>query len=127
AARPAPPTLCFAGATRCGFSCLAVGATAIHASGIARSSWMIFGTARSRRTPRAGSTAYRDAKSTRGGHRYRRDHLVGRHSLDLYEYMDYGRRQEADELVARFPEVGTRADVIPAQRSSIMTTDRFGN
>ena len=35
---------------------------------------------------------------------------VGRRSLDLYEYMDYGRRQEADELVARFPEVGAQAD-----------------
>jgi len=37
---------------------------------------------------------------------------VGRHSLDLYEYMDFGRRQEADELVARFPEIGAEADVL---------------
>jgi L-asparaginase len=36
---------------------------------------------------------------------------VGRHSLDLYEYMDFGRRQDADELVARFAEVGAAADV----------------
>jgi len=44
---------------------------------------------------------------------------VGRHSLDLYEYMDFGRRQEADELVARFPEVGAAADVVrsPSGRS----------
>ena len=38
---------------------------------------------------------------------------VGHHRLDLDEYMDYGRRQEADELVARFAEVGAQADVIP--------------
>ena len=44
---------------------------------------------------------------------------VGRHSLDLYEYMDYGRRQEADELVGRFPEVGAAADVIPVRFRSI--------
>jgi L-asparaginase len=44
---------------------------------------------------------------------------VGRHSLDLFEYMDFGRRQEADELVARFPEVGRAADVVPVLFKSI--------
>ncbi|MBF8291074.1 MAG: L-asparaginase, partial [Chloroflexi bacterium] len=44
---------------------------------------------------------------------------VGRHSLDLYEYMDYGRRQEVDELVGRFPEVGMQADVIPVRFRAI--------
>jgi L-asparaginase len=37
---------------------------------------------------------------------------VGRHSLDVYEYMDFGRRQEAGELIARFPEVGAAADLV---------------
>ena len=37
---------------------------------------------------------------------------VGRHSLDLYEYMDFGRRQEADELIGRFPEIGAEADIV---------------
>ncbi len=44
---------------------------------------------------------------------------VGRHSLDLYEYMDFGRRQEADELVARFAEVSAAADVIPVRFRAI--------
>jgi L-asparaginase len=47
---------------------------------------------------------------------------VGRHSLDLYEYMDYGRRQEVDELVGRFPEVGAAADVIPVRFRSISSS-----
>lgn len=44
---------------------------------------------------------------------------VGRHSLDLFEYSDYGRRQEADELVQRFPEVGVAADVVPVKFRAI--------
>ena len=52
-----------------------------------------------------------------------RDDLGRRpHSLDLYEYMDYGRRQEADELVARFPEVGAQADVIPVRFRAISSS-----
>lgn len=47
---------------------------------------------------------------------------VGRHSLDLYEYMDYGRRQEADELVGRFPEVGGQADVVPVRFRAIASS-----
>jgi len=47
---------------------------------------------------------------------------VGRHSLDLYEYMDFGRRQEADELVARFSEVGAAADVVPVAFRSISSS-----
>ncbi|HXJ79219.1 MAG TPA: asparaginase [Candidatus Methylomirabilis sp.] len=47
---------------------------------------------------------------------------VGRHSLDLYEYMDFGRRQEADELVGRFPEVSAHADVIPVRFRSISSS-----
>ncbi|HYB40864.1 MAG TPA: asparaginase [Candidatus Methylomirabilis sp.] len=47
---------------------------------------------------------------------------VGRHSLDLYEYMDFGRRQEADELVGRFPEVSAAAEVIPVRFRSISSS-----
>jgi L-asparaginase len=47
---------------------------------------------------------------------------VGRHSLDLYEYMDFGRRQDAEELVARFPEVGAAADVVPVAFRAISSS-----
>lgn len=37
----------------------------------------------------------------------------GRHSLDLFEYMDFGQRLEIDALVARFPEITGFADIVP--------------
>jgi L-asparaginase len=45
--------------------------------------------------------------------------FVGRHALDLYEYVDHGRCQEAAELVARFPEVGAAAEVLPVAYRAI--------
>jgi L-asparaginase len=39
---------------------------------------------------------------------------LGRHSLD-WEYMDYGRRQEPEELLERFPEAAAAADVFPVR------------
>ncbi len=47
---------------------------------------------------------------------------VARHSLDLYEYMDYGRKQEADELVGRFPEVAEQADVVSVRFRAISSS-----
>jgi L-asparaginase len=47
---------------------------------------------------------------------------VGRHSLDLYEYMDFGRRREASELVAHFPEVSAEADIVPVGFRSISSS-----
>ena len=35
----------------------------------------------------------------------------GRHSLDLYEYMDFGARNDIDAVVSRFPEVSEVADI----------------
>lgn len=40
---------------------------------------------------------------------------VGRHSLDLIEYVDVKKIYEIDELLARFPEVGQQAEVIPVR------------
>lgn len=40
---------------------------------------------------------------------------LGRDSLDVWEYMDHGRKVEADELVERFPEVKDCADVVPVR------------
>jgi len=37
----------------------------------------------------------------------------GRHRLDLYEYSDYGRILEVDELLAMFPETDQVAEVVP--------------
>lgn len=40
---------------------------------------------------------------------------LGRDSLDVWEYMDHGRKIDADELVDRFQEIGARADVVPVR------------
>jgi L-asparaginase len=47
---------------------------------------------------------------------------VARHSLDVWEYMDYGRKEEADELVDRFPEVRQQADVVPIRFRAISSS-----
>ncbi len=46
----------------------------------------------------------------------------GRHSLDLFEYSDYGPPVEVDELIARFPEIAAQADVRPARFRTIPGT-----
>jgi L-asparaginase len=40
---------------------------------------------------------------------------IGRGSLDLWEYMDTGRREEPDELLVRFPEVNEAAEIVPVR------------
>ena len=47
---------------------------------------------------------------------------VGRHSLDLFEYGDFGRTLDVDELLARFPEVSTAADVTPIRFRALLST-----
>lgn len=37
----------------------------------------------------------------------------GRHSLDNYEYMEFGERHDIDQVIARFPELQAAADVQP--------------
>jgi L-asparaginase len=44
---------------------------------------------------------------------------IGRDSLDLWEYMDSGRKAEPDELLQRFPEVAGAADVVPVRFASV--------
>lgn len=39
--------------------------------------------------------------------------VEGRHSLDIYEYMDFGHRHEIDSILATFPEIAKIADVTP--------------
>ena len=39
--------------------------------------------------------------------------MPGRHRLDLYEYSDYSRVLEIDELLAMFPEINEVAEVVP--------------
>jgi L-asparaginase len=44
---------------------------------------------------------------------------VGRHSLDLVEYSDFGQVLDADQLLARVPEASEQADVVPVPFRSI--------
>jgi len=44
---------------------------------------------------------------------------IGRDSLDLWEYMDTGRKEEPDELLARFPEAAEAADIVPVRFRSV--------
>ena len=37
---------------------------------------------------------------------------IDRGSLDLWEYMDAGRKAEPDELLLRFPEVAEAAEIV---------------
>ncbi len=48
--------------------------------------------------------------------------IVGRHNLDLFEYGDFGQVLEADELLARVPEVATVADVTPVRFRALPST-----
>lgn len=47
---------------------------------------------------------------------------VGRHNLDLFEYGDFGRTLEVDELLALFPEVATAAEVVPVRFRALLST-----
>lgn len=47
---------------------------------------------------------------------------IGRHSLDLFEYSDYGKVLEIDELLARFPELGNEADIAPIRFRALHST-----
>ena len=47
---------------------------------------------------------------------------VGRHSLDVWEYMDHGRKVEAGGLVERFPELTDHADVVPVHFRAISSS-----
>jgi L-asparaginase len=38
---------------------------------------------------------------------------AGRHSLDLYEYMEFGRKMDVNEIIGLFPEVHQVADIVP--------------
>ncbi|MBI2207643.1 MAG: asparaginase [Candidatus Rokubacteria bacterium] len=44
---------------------------------------------------------------------------VGRDSLDVWQYMDHGKKLEADELVAEVPELATVADVVPVRHRAV--------
>ena len=44
---------------------------------------------------------------------------IGRGSLDLWEYMDAGRKAEPDELLLRFPEVAEAAEIVPLRFRSV--------
>jgi L-asparaginase len=48
--------------------------------------------------------------------------FVGRHSLDLYEYGDYGHILEPDELLAGIPEIGEALDVVPVRFRTLHST-----
>src|SRR5437762_10512267 len=47
---------------------------------------------------------------------------VGRHSLDLFEYGDFGRTLEVDEVLERFPEVHRVAEVVPVRHRALLST-----
>ena len=47
---------------------------------------------------------------------------IGRGSLDLWEYMDTGRKAEPDELLVRFPEVAEAAEIVSVRFRSVGST-----
>jgi len=48
---------------------------------------------------------------------------IGRDSLDLWEYMDAGRKAEPDELLVRFPEVAEAAEVVPVRFRAVSSAN----
>ena len=48
---------------------------------------------------------------------------IGRNSLDLWEYMDAGRKAEPDELLVRFPEVAEAAEVVPVRFRAVSSAN----
>jgi L-asparaginase len=47
--------------------------------------------------------------------------MLGRHSLDLFEYGDYGQVLEVDDLLVRFPEISMQADILPVRFRAIQS------
>ena len=47
---------------------------------------------------------------------------IGRHSLDVWEYMDTARKAEPDELLQRFPEVPAAAEIVPVRFRAVGST-----
>ena len=47
---------------------------------------------------------------------------IGRGSLDLWEYMDAGRKAEPDELLVRFPEVTEAAEIVSVRFRAVGST-----
>jgi L-asparaginase len=47
---------------------------------------------------------------------------IGRDSLDVWEYMDGGRKAEPQELLAMFPEAAAAADVVPVRFRAVGST-----
>jgi L-asparaginase len=47
---------------------------------------------------------------------------IGRGSLDLWEYMDTGRKAEPDELLERFPEAAEAAEIVPVSFRSVRSS-----
>ncbi len=45
--------------------------------------------------------------------------FAGRHSLDVYEYMEFAERQDAEQIMARFPEITAVAEVRPVDFRSL--------
>ena len=48
---------------------------------------------------------------------------IGRNSLDLWEYMDAGRKAEPDELLVRFPEAAEAAEVVPVRFRAVSSAN----
>ena len=48
--------------------------------------------------------------------------IVGRHSLDLFEYGDFGPVLEVDELIGRVPEAAQAADLLPIRFRALPST-----
>lgn len=51
----------------------------------------------------------------------------GRNSLDLSEYMDFGKQITVSEILAHFPEVGQTADMVPFDFKVVESTDLSPN
>jgi len=47
---------------------------------------------------------------------------IGRDSLDVWEYMDGGRKAEPEELLGMFPEAAAAADVVPVRFRAVGST-----
>ena len=47
----------------------------------------------------------------------------GRSNLDLYDYPENGRKLQADELLAKFPEAGLAAEVVPVRFRAVGSPD----
>ena len=48
--------------------------------------------------------------------------FAGRHSLDTYEYMDFGERQTVPQILARFPEVEAAAEIVAVDYAQISSS-----